>query len=1136
MEEDIKALLEAWHLEGYVELFAKNKINIDCLHLLDVQMIKELFPVIGDRAIFTKNLENWVKLAQSQQTDKENLLLDLDTTREVNIDVLSDKHRDPFSSISNIEMFQLDNENKTCESIVLTSSPIASTSKDDSLWDLQNSCTIESTVNHRTEVFQSKKLLDILQSSVDGRLLLSLHQEDGLLNSSSRRKLCNIIIKYLLGDDPKMATIPSAILCDMAFQIKEIFKKENISTYFIPYINNKKLNIKRCAKGKLYDCLHNRKREYRLAQKKLSSSFTSTDAASNEGGKRVETLDVSDDVAWIKSSTEPWKILELKWKNTINFRQEEAKKLTISQYMALYPGLKKPTGYHLLCIDFDALYPDAKDNLYKYFVLSKKAIFELANKKYITNKGMQETIMSITNVLEEQNQEGSSEEVENISAFMLLPLLAGLPIQKKSKKNCWRPSRQECQDGFITHVSRQMDLQETIKKRNEKYFNYEKDRNTMMHNLSDNYVSLNSLNSLNTIQNASYHGLPTVIETSSAQSETDSTDSLVKFTAALYGNTLIPRNVVQFVISNVTNMVSNSVIKPLQEILSECQVQSQGQMSIEISERLRSHLNAFSNSMNDVRTEHTRFLLFKNLGTYIEPTEYIIGQRIEGSHANNNFRLNPIPATGQSISVRLVLKRFFELNNNMFKETIQCYNEYLASSNSDIIQNIVQGSVWQNKLNSFNGKIVLPLALYFDDYELDNPLGSHAGVHKLGAVYISVLCLPPKYLSKLRNIFLALLFHSSDRQKFGNRLTFAPVISELNFLSQHGIELNFPNELPLKVYFELAVILGDNLGIHSLIGFSESFSGNFPCRICKIHKKNLKYAHECDHELYRTMEQYLTDLDIRDVTTTGIKEECVWHDVDGFSVIDNVGVDIMHDLLEGVCKYDLSFLLHTYIFELKLFTIETLNNRLISFGYGPDRDNQPPCVLPDHIRKQAIKMSASEMLCFVRYFGLLLGDLIPSDDPLWELYLCLRKIFDIVTSTHLQRGMFDLLQCLVSEHHKLYIFLSKKSLTPKFHFLTHYQCMLKKFGPLVSIWSMRFEAKHRISKLSANVSSNRRNICKSLAIRHQLKLNDSFLNDNNVGKEYGHKKLVSHKVRQKIINCLNLNDVSIEDELRSVIG
>lgn len=41
-------------------------------------------------------------------------------------------------------------------------------------------------------------------------------------------------------------------------------------------LGDKKLKIKRCAKGKLYDCLHNRKREYRLAEKKIKKSYTSS--------------------------------------------------------------------------------------------------------------------------------------------------------------------------------------------------------------------------------------------------------------------------------------------------------------------------------------------------------------------------------------------------------------------------------------------------------------------------------------------------------------------------------------------------------------------------------------------------------------------------------------------------------------------------------------------------------------------------------------------------------------------------------------------------------------------------------------------------------------------------------------------
>lgn len=113
---------------------------------------------------------------------------------------------------------------------------------------------------------------------------------------------------------------------------------------------------------------------------------------------------VSED--WIKVSTELWKLLEEKWKNTTKYRREEAQKMSISEYMALYPGLKKPTGYHLLTIDFDNLYPEATDNLCKYFMLSKKAVFELASKKFKSNTGMNETIKTTVDNLTEHKQQG----------------------------------------------------------------------------------------------------------------------------------------------------------------------------------------------------------------------------------------------------------------------------------------------------------------------------------------------------------------------------------------------------------------------------------------------------------------------------------------------------------------------------------------------------------------------------------------------------------------------------------------------------------------------------------------------------------------------------------------------------------
>lgn len=57
-----------------------NKISLNCLSLLDEPMIKELFPLIGDRAIFIKNMENYKKMTQ-----KEDQLLDDDTFDDMQV-------------------------------------------------------------------------------------------------------------------------------------------------------------------------------------------------------------------------------------------------------------------------------------------------------------------------------------------------------------------------------------------------------------------------------------------------------------------------------------------------------------------------------------------------------------------------------------------------------------------------------------------------------------------------------------------------------------------------------------------------------------------------------------------------------------------------------------------------------------------------------------------------------------------------------------------------------------------------------------------------------------------------------------------------------------------------------------------
>lgn len=297
----------------------------------------------------------------------------------------------------------------------------------------------------------------------------------------------------------------------------------------------------------------------------------------------------------------------------------------------------------------------------------------------------------------------------------------------------------------------------------------------------------------------------------------------------------------------------------------------------------------------------------------------------------------------------------------------------------DVLNNVIQGSLLKGSsvYNTQNQVMKLPLFVYFDDYEVGNPLGSRAGVNKLGAVYVSIPCIPPEYLSSINHIFLTLLFYSSDRELFGNKAVFSILIREINFFVEEGITISYNNST-VRIFFYLCGILGDNLGLHSILGFTESFSASYCCRYCKAHKESIKRMTIENKDLLRTLDDYTTNIN-QPLSETGIKEKCVWNEVAGFDVTRNVVVDIMHDMFEGVCNYTISRILNEFIAVDKFFTLDTLNFRVQIFGYvNYEISNKPPLITCELLKNYKFKMSAAEMLCFSRYLSLFVGDLIPK--------------------------------------------------------------------------------------------------------------------------------------------------------------
>lgn len=163
----------------------------------------------------------------------------------------------------------------------------------------------------------------------------------------------------------------------------------------------------------------------------------------------------------------------------------------------------------------------------------------------------------------------------------------------------------------------------------------------------------------------------------------------------------------------------------------------------------------------------------------------------------------------------------------------------------------------------------------------------------------------------------------------------------------------------------------------------------------------------------RNITNYNADLITDNSTDTGIKSKCIFNELKSFHVVENIHVDITHDLDEGVWKKTMTCVINTLI-QRKRFDLDTLNNLIQGFYYGPsEQHNKPPLITKDHNRIR-LAFSASEMRCFIRYFGIMIGHLISDNDTdIWKLYQTAHRIIDILTAPFISLTVLPLLKDLL---------------------------------------------------------------------------------------------------------------------------
>lgn len=120
-----------------------------------------------------------------------------------------------------------------------------------------------------------------------------------------------------------------------------------------------------------------------------------------------------------------------------------------------------------------------------------------------------------------------------------------------------------------------------------------------------------------------------------------------------------------------------------------------------------------------------------------------------------------------------------------------------------------------------------------------------------------------------------------------------------------------------------------------------------------------------DQSLMRTIDRYEDDIKCLTASTTGVKGKCVFNELYDFHVIENVSLDIMHDLFEGMCNYVMFQVLISLIFTDKCFSVQYLNYRLKIMDFCFESANVPLEIRADYLKtNNRLKMSASEMLIF----------------------------------------------------------------------------------------------------------------------------------------------------------------------------
>ncbi|XP_031329105.1 uncharacterized protein LOC116160105 [Photinus pyralis] len=473
------------------------------------------------------------------------------------------------------------------------------------------------------------------------------------------------------------------------------------------------------------------------------------------------------------------------------------------------------------------------------------------------------------------------------------------------------------------------------------------------------------------------------------------------------------------------------------------------------------------NSANGVlRSPYIRKKFYKKEFNYVEPVEVLL----EKSGKKKVFFMY-IPIL-ETIKVLMANTNFYD----QWKTIRTCQK--------NVYTDFFDGECYRNSTFFKDNPSAFQIILYQDAFEICNPLGSSRKIHKIVGIYMTIANVPSYNRSKTDHIQLVALCYESSIKKFGFDKVMDIIIRDINILELEGILIK--DEI---IKGTVVAVCGDNLGSHQIGGFVENFStSSHMCRYCEISKKLMSVQNSyTDPISLRTQHSYEIDVAIAATSgepSKGVKFDSVLNKCMFFHVC-NPGLPpcLAHDVYEGVLQCDFMLCLNNLIAK-KYFTYDYFNDKIQKIRFISESKYEN---IPTIKKSEKLPGNASENCRILQIFPFALHELSFEDEPAWEMLLKLREInlllmapkLSVIHIAHLRLMIYDYIELRTT-------LFSNTPLRPKHHYLKHYPFLIKKFGPLKHLWTLRFESKHLYFKNVLKHSPNFKNVLHTLSERHQL--------------------------------------------------